>query len=351
VAYLTTKRFKNRTKTQGFSLLELLFVIGIITLITTIGLANYSQFNSRTLLDNLAYDVALSVREAQYYGISVREDIGAGDFDAGYGVYFDASDPNSYVFFVDSNRNQSFNGSASPCNGECLDVYTVGGGYSISDLCATPPGGTETCDLDDLTIAFNRPDPDAILSSGATSGYAEAKIAIRSAKGGEQSVYVASTGQIGVGEQASVSNYSPAPTCTLSASPSTIEQGNSVVLHWTSSNATSGSINHGGGNMSPIDDGYSSALSPSSNTTYTATVDGAGGTGNCTASVTVTQPVASYEWVQTGSPFCNYAFFYQPWHTLGGSCSAFQEGSTGYDIGSLCGLFASTLTPLQCQQI
>ncbi len=47
-------------------------------------LANHERFNSSILLDSLAYDIALSIREAQVYGLSVRG-INA-DFQVGYGV-------------------------------------------------------------------------------------------------------------------------------------------------------------------------------------------------------------------------------------------------------------------------
>ena len=76
-----------------------------------------------------------------------------------------------------------------------------------------------------------------------------------------------------------------APTCTLSAAPTTIDQGQSATLSWTSTNATSASINQGIGGVAV---NGSRTVSPSTTTTYTGTFTGAGGTVTCHATVTVT---------------------------------------------------------------
>lgn len=76
------------------------------------------------------------------------------------------------------------------------------------------------------------------------------------------------------------------PTCTLTASPSTINPGSSANLLWTTQNATSGSIDNGVGAMVPITSG-SKSVSPTTSTTYTATVTGSGGTANCATTVVV----------------------------------------------------------------
>src|SRR6185369_10638925 len=78
-----------------------------------------------------------------------------------------------------------------------------------------------------------------------------------------------------------------APTATLSASPSTIERGQSSTLSWTTTGATSVSIDQGIGDVSTSG---SRSVSPSSSTTYTLTAKGEGGTTPATARITVTAP-------------------------------------------------------------
>src|SRR5207253_3088853 len=96
------------------------------------------------------------------------------------------------------------------------------------------------------------------------------------------------TGQGGtVHCQATVSVNQPpaAPTCTLSANPTSIVSGNSSTLSWTTSNASSVTLSPNVGSVSP---GGSLAVTPSQTITYTLTATGQGGTVNCNATITVT---------------------------------------------------------------
>lgn len=86
--------------------------------------------------------------------------------------------------------------------------------------------------------------------------------------------------------QATVTVY-PKPTSTLSASPTSIVEGTSSTLSWTSTNATAATINNGVGSVTPVSGGAIS-VSPLVTTTYTLTVTGAGGQHTSQATVTVT---------------------------------------------------------------
>ena len=83
----------------------------------------------------------------------------------------------------------------------------------------------------------------------------------------------------------------PAPTCTLTAHPTSIEKGESAKLTWTSKHATSGSINGGVGAIatSKVASGHTN-VSPTATTNYTATFTGPGGEVTCSAKVKVTTP-------------------------------------------------------------
>lgn len=77
------------------------------------------------------------------------------------------------------------------------------------------------------------------------------------------------------------------PTCTLAANPTSINAGDASTLTWTTSNATSFTIDHSVGSVTPVPAG-SKSVSPSVTTTYTGTATGAGGTVTCAAAITVT---------------------------------------------------------------
>ncbi|RJR13118.1 hypothetical protein C4585_02560 [Candidatus Parcubacteria bacterium] len=76
----------------------------------------------------------------------------------------------------------------------------------------------------------------------------------------------------------------PKPSCDISANPSKINKGSTSTLSWSSSNATSASINQGVGSVGV---NGSKSVKPNSSTTYTMTVTGPGGTTNCQTTVTV----------------------------------------------------------------
>src|SRR5215475_5891367 len=75
-----------------------------------------------------------------------------------------------------------------------------------------------------------------------------------------------------------------APTASLTASPETIDKGQSSTLTWQTTNATDVSIDNGVGALQP---NGSQQVSPTESTTYTLTAKGAGGSQNATARVTV----------------------------------------------------------------
>jgi peptidoglycan-associated lipoprotein len=78
-----------------------------------------------------------------------------------------------------------------------------------------------------------------------------------------------------------------APTASLTASPDTIDKGQSSTLTWQTTNANSVSIDNGVGAVQP---NGSQQVTPTESTTYTLTAKGDGGTQTATARVTVNQP-------------------------------------------------------------
>jgi len=190
---------------KGFSLVEMLVVLSIFTFMTLLALAGYNKFNSQTLLDSLAYDVALSFRQAQSYGLSVRGSMGGSGFETGYGLYFDKNSDTSYILFADVDGDRIYDGDSSCAEGsECIDRFVLSRGYKISDICAVIPDGSEKCtssdEITNVSAIFERPDPDAILVSDVGGTYQEIRVTVQSPTGSEQNVSVFTTGQISVGE-------------------------------------------------------------------------------------------------------------------------------------------------------
>jgi prepilin-type N-terminal cleavage/methylation domain-containing protein len=57
---------------RGFSFIELIISIAVFTLITSAMLVSFSRLQGDVSLTNLAYDTALTIRQAQSYGVQVR---------------------------------------------------------------------------------------------------------------------------------------------------------------------------------------------------------------------------------------------------------------------------------------
>jgi len=77
------------------------------------------------------------------------------------------------------------------------------------------------------------------------------------------------------------------PTVTLSASPTTIQQGGSATLNWSSTDATQLSI---APDVGAVTAQGSTSVTPSSSTTYTISASGPGGAAEASARVTVSVP-------------------------------------------------------------
>ena len=90
--------------------------------------------------------------------------------------------------------------------------------------------------------------------------------------------------------QRTVTPYTPppaAPTVTLSANPTSINQGDSSTLTWSSTNATQLTI---APDVGPVNAEGNSKVTPSDSITYTITATGPGGSANASARVTVSTP-------------------------------------------------------------
>jgi prepilin-type N-terminal cleavage/methylation domain-containing protein len=163
---------------KGFTLVELLVTISIFAILTSVVLFSQAKFNSSILLTNLAYDTALTIRQAQTYGINIKNfvtlDEGTGkainNFTP-YGVHFETGENNnkSFVLFADLNDSGVFSGDVTTCEPAdgCVNRYNITRGNYISDICRSPgSSGGEQCNdhIKSADIIFKRPNPDAIIT-------------------------------------------------------------------------------------------------------------------------------------------------------------------------------------------
>lgn len=199
MVFLIRKLKKNR----GMSYVELIVVLGIFSVMSTVILFNYNGFQSKIEIKNLASDVALKVVAAQKAALSGNWNISAAAaWKPSYGTYFNITsgtgDNKGFVNFVDLDTvpNHIYAGDISCSTTECLNKTTITRGNTISEIRIFPADTT----VNDIGISFSRPNSGAFFSSGGAvlSGISYVQIRLLSPKGTMAYVKVYPSGRIQV---------------------------------------------------------------------------------------------------------------------------------------------------------
>ncbi len=190
---LQLARSKNKILTTGgFTLVEMMVSISIIVLITGLALVRYSAFNSAVLLKSQALEMALDIRQAQAYGVSVS--VQTGNARRAYGMAWDDSS-NTYQLFQDT---VTENGALD--NGEAIgQTYTIDPRFEISDITAV--GSNCSGDIAKAAVTFKRPNFDAIIwTAGGCTSESSLTVVLRSVEDSSVSrtINVYASGQITV---------------------------------------------------------------------------------------------------------------------------------------------------------
>ncbi len=151
---------------RGFSLIELLVTITIVTLITALVMVRYSAFDSSILLNNQAYEIALDIRETQVRSISVQVgNDGTDSFSSNFGLHFNIDTPTEYIFFQDRQIAPGI-GVYGPGNEEVGSPFTLDLRFELAVMYIN---GNTSNQIDDASIVFRRPNFDARIDSESTS--------------------------------------------------------------------------------------------------------------------------------------------------------------------------------------
>lgn len=192
---LSFKKIRQKTQ-QGFTLVEFVVILAIFSIMAGISLFNFNGFENRITLTTLADDIALTIREAQVFGISASQqfgevgsqirgvhftyDEGAGQFSSTFNIFADNGDT------VYNDRDD-----------EIIDEITI----NTQDKILRIEVGNDEKNLNEiagnLDITFERPDPDAtIIAEGRGLPYAQAKIVVESQDGNQRAVNIYQNGRI-----------------------------------------------------------------------------------------------------------------------------------------------------------
>jgi Tfp pilus assembly protein FimT len=175
---------------------ELLIVLAIIGLLTAVVVAQYRDFDSTTVLRNLAYEIALSVREAQVMTISTSN-LGGGSIlqnqgQNSYGITFDTNS-RSYTIFNDLDGDDAYDAP-----GELVKLITISQGASITNIEEEYTDGS-TASVGSATITFDRPHLDtAFTTSSNSNAIVELTIEATTQRGGSRLIRITKAGRISV---------------------------------------------------------------------------------------------------------------------------------------------------------
>lgn len=214
-------------KPRGFTLVEMIVVLAIIVIITAVVLNSQNDFNRSLTITDTAYTVALSIREAQTFGLSSRTYSPTATQNAAYGAHFTRSSPKGYLLFADvfpgapgtisayCPGHTAVAGSPDAKPGNCTydasqnetaQNFTFGRGFQITNICGHDTSNTLRCTstgyLTGIDIVFLRPNTDSVvvgLTAGTGTKLLDAQVTLTAPSGnGSRSICVTQAGEISV---------------------------------------------------------------------------------------------------------------------------------------------------------
>ena len=123
-------------KANGFSLIELMVSVGILTLISTMIFASYPEFSQKMALKRTSEEIALIVRQAQVYALGIKKSVSGDDYYSDSGVHFDKNDSKSLILFTDSDSDKTYDkgDGCGVSDTECFQEFKIDTGDYISNL-------------------------------------------------------------------------------------------------------------------------------------------------------------------------------------------------------------------------
>ncbi len=197
------EEYKKIKKNKGFTYVELIVVLSIFAIMSSLILFNYNAYQANVDIKVLANDIALKIVQAQKDAMDGRLNVNATDpnWKPSYGVYFDTTNPGQFEYFADYNNNKIYDTS------ENLLKIDINKGDNIKDISyySTDNNSWISGISGDLNITFTRPDSKAVfnLNNSNINSASAVQIAVASPEGSNQAVsciQVYASGRIQIGQ-------------------------------------------------------------------------------------------------------------------------------------------------------
>lgn len=188
-------------KNQGMTYVELIVVLSIFSVMSSIVIFNYGEFQAKVDMKNLANDVALKIVEAQKSALSgILPSVAPyiTPWKPSYGLYFNLNNDNkSFIYFTDLNNNNIFD--TGDCSGECLSKFSITKEHFISRIDSYTGSVATNIASFPFTIVFKRPDSSAIFGDPngvSLSGFDYIQLTLKSPRNDSAQVKIYPSGRI-----------------------------------------------------------------------------------------------------------------------------------------------------------
>jgi len=133
---------RSRNIESGFTLIEMLAVLAIITVITGIVIFNVGTERQNSALLRSAQNLSLNLRRAQAYALSSKKFMTDIDVPWGWGVHFFGAGSTNYVIFADRDNNKIRTDSSEDLETVNFENGISLGSSNINDVVFAPPEPT-----------------------------------------------------------------------------------------------------------------------------------------------------------------------------------------------------------------
>lgn len=183
------KKIKSVSTNKGMTYIELIVVLSIFGIMSSVSIFKYADFEGQVTLQNLSQDIALQVIGAQKKALSglLPNDGKAGsgfvlgnpDWRATYGIYFDIDNNKEFISFIDVDNNNIYTPvcpTLNDPNSECIDAIKITNGNFIKDICVFDSANNPVCGASKISISFTRPNSQAIIIDANGNPYSRISI-------------------------------------------------------------------------------------------------------------------------------------------------------------------------------
>jgi prepilin-type N-terminal cleavage/methylation domain-containing protein len=173
IKQIRNSKFVIRNCQAGMTYVELIVVLSIFSIMTSIVLFDYNKFEEKIDIKILANDIALKIIEAQKSSVSgklpptAQQASISDEWKPSYGLYVDSALANNkkLVYFTDLlPQNSAYDPSVCPGAGECLDSVTITKGNYISRIDSFIGSTLNQQITRPLSITFKRPGSSAVFA-------------------------------------------------------------------------------------------------------------------------------------------------------------------------------------------